>query len=68
MNSGCKAEVGIIGGSGFYDPSMFGGNVEEKVYTPYGSPSDTISIGTLKGVKVAFLARHGRRRYRSPST
>ena len=61
MINECKAEVGIIGGSGFYDPSMFGGTVEEKVYTPYGAPSDTISIGTLKGVKVAFLARHGRR-------
>jgi len=61
MASNCKAEVGVIGGSGFFDPSMFGVISEEKVYTPYGAPSDTIAIGNLKGVKVAFLARHGRR-------
>lgn len=61
MSSGPKAEIGIIGGSGFYDPSMFGGTVEEKLHTPYGAPSDAISIGDFKGIKVAFLPRHGRR-------
>ncbi len=34
---------------------------EIKVYTPYGSPSDTIYVGWVKQRKVAFLARHGRR-------
>lgn len=61
MSNKSKAEIGIIGGSGFYDPAMFGGTVEEKLHTPYGAPSDAVSIGEFKGIKVAFLPRHGRR-------
>ncbi|MCC6013389.1 MAG: S-methyl-5'-thioadenosine phosphorylase [Candidatus Verstraetearchaeota archaeon] len=55
------AEIGIIGGSGFYDPEMFENRKEIKVHTPYGAPSDVITIGEFKGIKVAFLPRHGRR-------
>ncbi|MFB9838518.1 S-methyl-5'-thioadenosine phosphorylase [Actinoallomurus acaciae] len=55
------AEIGVIGGSGFYS---FLDDVEEvKVTTPYGPPSDPIAIGTLPGGpgrRVAFLPRHGR--------
>jgi len=52
--------IGIIGGSGLY--SMEGlSNVEEHaVSTPFGEPSDKIRVGTIEGVRVAFLARHGR--------
>ncbi|GLY74337.1 S-methyl-5'-thioadenosine phosphorylase [Actinoallomurus iriomotensis] len=58
------AEIGVIGGSGFYS---FLDDVEEiEVSTPYGPPSDPIAIGTLPsghrgaGRPVAFLPRHGR--------
>lgn len=53
-----RAEIAVIGGTGFY---KFLENVEEvKVDTPYGAPSDLISLGTLGGKAVAFLPRHGR--------
>ena len=52
--------IGIIGGSGLYD--MGGLNVvnERVISTPFGDPSDAYVIGDIDGVKVAFLARHGR--------
>ncbi|MGY8760629.1 MAG: S-methyl-5'-thioadenosine phosphorylase [Nitrospinaceae bacterium] len=51
--------LGVIGGSGLYQ--MKGLEVIEKVTvdTPFGSPSDSIIIGKLAGVKLAFLPRHG---------
>lgn len=51
--------LGVIGGSGLYQ--MKGLEVIEKVTvdTPFGSPSDSIIIGKLEGVKLAFLPRHG---------
>ena len=53
------ADIGVIGGSGFYELLR---NVEHHaVQTPYGPPSGRIAIGTYEGVRVAFLARHGRR-------
>jgi len=54
-----KADIGIFGGSGFYE---FLDNIKEiEIDTPYGKPSDKISIGDYKGKKVAFLPRHGRK-------
>ncbi|MGC4047772.1 MAG: S-methyl-5'-thioadenosine phosphorylase [Armatimonas sp.] len=54
-----QAEVGVFGGSGFY--SLLTGDVKEvKIETPYGPPSDAVTIGTLGGRRVAFLPRHGR--------
>ena len=52
-------QLGIIGGSGLYDmPGLE--NVESiEVSTPFGPPSSPITAGTLGGVDVAFLARHG---------
>ena len=55
-----RAEIGIIGGSGVYDPGLFEEVEEVKVYTPFGAPSSLISLGTYRGVKVAFIPRHGR--------
>lgn len=51
--------LGVIGGSGLYQ--MKGLEVIEKIEvdTPFGSPSDSIIIGKLEGVKLAFLPRHG---------
>lgn len=52
-----QADIGVFGGSGFY---KFLSDVEEcAVDTPYGPPSDRISIATLHGRRVAFLPRHG---------
>ena len=57
---GVRAHVGIIGGSGLYDPGIVEDAKEVRVYTPYGEPSDFIVVGTVRGVPVAFLPRHGR--------
>ena len=51
------ADVGVIGGSGFYE--LLKDVEEHAVQTPYGPPSGTIAVGTYEGVRVAFLARHG---------
>ena len=55
-----SAEIAIIGGTGVYDAGLFSSKKEIKVHTPYGEPSDTITIGEFSGRKVAFLPRHGR--------
>ena len=51
------AKIGVFGGSGFY--SFLDDVSEVKVDTPYGDPSAPLSIGTIDGVAVAFLPRHG---------
>ena len=53
-----KAEIGIIGGSGFYKLAQ--NSKEIKVKTPYGSPSDKIALGEIAGKTIAFLPRHGK--------
>ncbi len=53
-----QAEVGVFGGSGFY--SLVEGARDVKVDTPYGEPSDTVTVGEIAGRTVAFLPRHGR--------
>lgn len=59
--------IGIIGGSGVYNPDRF--ELRETVFpdTPYGKPSDEILIGKINGVEVAFLPRHGKRHQHPPS-
>jgi 5'-methylthioadenosine phosphorylase len=54
------AQIGIIGGSGLYQMPELKDIEEVKVETPFGNPSDAFIIGTLEGVRVAFLPRHGR--------
>jgi 5'-methylthioadenosine phosphorylase len=56
-----QAEIGIIGGTGLYDPELLKNVEEVKVDTPYGDPSDAITIGDLAGRHVAFLPRHGKK-------
>lgn len=53
-----EAEIGIIGGSGFYD--LASKLTEIKMETPYGSPSDKVALGKIAGKKVAFLPRHNK--------
>jgi 5'-methylthioadenosine phosphorylase len=53
-----SAEIGVIGGSGFY---AFLDDAEEiRVDTPYGAPSDPLVVGSVRGRRVAFVPRHGR--------
>ena len=52
--------IGIIGGSGLYQMEGLSEVEERPVSTPFGDPSDAVTVGTLEGVRVAFLARHGR--------
>ncbi len=53
-----RADVGVFGGSGFY--TLMEGPVEQvSVQTPYGAPSDAITVGRIGDVRVAFLPRHG---------
>jgi len=54
------AEIGIFGGTGNYDPSYLQDVKQFKVYTPYGPPSDLVSVGWVKDRKVAFMPRHGK--------
>ena len=51
--------IGIIGGSGLYDMAELIEREERTVETPFGDPSGPYVIGTLRGRRVAFLARHG---------
>jgi 5'-methylthioadenosine phosphorylase len=55
------AEIGIIGGTGIYDPKLLKKAREVRVRTPFGSPSDAITVGELKDRRIAFLPRHSRR-------
>jgi 5'-methylthioadenosine phosphorylase len=52
------AEIGVIGGSGFYE--FIDGAGEVAVDTPFGPPSGLVTVGEVSGRKVAFLPRHGR--------
>lgn len=62
-----QALVGIIGGSGLYQMDALQGALEHHLDTPFGAPSDVLVTGTLHGVAVAFVARHGRGHRMLPS-
>lgn len=51
---------GVIGGSGVYSIDALQDVREIEIDTPFGKPSDAFITGTLEGVRVAFLPRHGR--------
>jgi len=51
--------IGIIGGSGLYDMAELTDREERVVQTPFGDPSGPYVLATLRGRRVAFLARHG---------
>ncbi len=55
-----NAEIAVIGGSGLYEMDALTNVEQVDVDTPFGSPSDSIVLGELGGVRVAFLPRHGR--------
>lgn len=62
-----KGAIGIIGGSGLYAIEDITRLKKVEISTPYGRPSDLITIGELDDVSVAFLPRHGRDHHLSPS-
>src|SRR5438093_9576428 len=53
------ASIGIIGGSGLYEMAELIDREEHTLQTPFGDPSGPYMVGTLRGKRVAFLARHG---------
>ncbi|MGB0497187.1 MAG: S-methyl-5'-thioadenosine phosphorylase [Rubricella sp.] len=63
-----KTMIGIIGGSGLYEIEGLQDMRWERVETPWGAPSDEIMRGTLGGIEMAFLPRHGRGHVHSPSS
>jgi len=56
-----NAEIGIFGGTGIYDSGLLKEAREIVIDTPYGKTSDSITIGTFKERKIAFMPRHGRK-------
>ncbi len=53
-------KIGIIGGSGLYKMGIIEDAQELSVNTPFGKPSDKITLGTIDGIEIAFLPRHGK--------
>ncbi len=53
-----RAEIGIFGGSGFYE--LLENAQMVAMETPFGRPSDSIFVGKIEGRQVAFIPRHGR--------
>ena len=62
-----QATIGVIGGSGLYRMEEMTDVEEVRVQTPFGDPSDTIAIGKIGAVSMAFLPRHGRGHRLSPT-
>ena len=62
-----QVQIGIIGGSGLYDMADVTDRSEVTLTTPFGEPSGPYVLGTLRGKRVAFLARHGAGHRLSPS-
>jgi len=60
-------KVGIIGGSGMDDPNLLDSYKKVDIVTPYGHPSSSITKGTLNGVEVAIIARHGKNHQITPT-
>ena len=61
------AKIGLIGGSGLNNPNILTTFNDEKVTTQYGEPSSPLKHGTINGIEVILLARHGREHTIPPS-
>jgi 5'-methylthioadenosine phosphorylase len=62
-----RIEIGIVGGSGLYEMAELTDRSERAIETPFGNPSGPYVVGTLRGKRVAFLARHGKGHVLLPS-
>ncbi|NQV60435.1 MAG: S-methyl-5'-thioadenosine phosphorylase [Alphaproteobacteria bacterium] len=60
--------LGVIGGSGLYEIDGLSDTRWQAVDTPWGAPSDELLFGSLDGVQMVFLPRHGRGHVQSPSS
>ena len=65
--SSARTVLGIMGGSGLYAIEGLEQRREERISSPWGEPSDALTLGVISGVDVAFLARHGGGHTLSPS-
>jgi 5'-methylthioadenosine phosphorylase len=65
--AGLSPALGVLGGSGLYDLEGLEGRTEEVLDTPFGAPSGPLVTGLIDGVRVVFLARHGRDHRLGPS-
>ncbi|MCH8858754.1 MAG: S-methyl-5'-thioadenosine phosphorylase, partial [Proteobacteria bacterium] len=63
-----KTVLGIVGGSGVYDIDGLENARWQRIASPWGDPSDALLFGTLLGVDMVFLPRHGRGHVHSPTT
>ncbi|MCP5045839.1 MAG: S-methyl-5'-thioadenosine phosphorylase [bacterium] len=61
------AEIGVIGGSGFYQMEGLENSRYIEMDTPYGKPSEKVLLGTVKGKSFAFISRHGIGHRQNPS-
>ncbi|HLY76659.1 MAG TPA: S-methyl-5'-thioadenosine phosphorylase [Thermoplasmata archaeon] len=57
--TGVHRVIGLIGGSGIYDPGLFTPTATHQISTPWGSPSAAVQEGRVGGLRVLFLPRHG---------
>ena len=62
-----KAKIAVIGGTGLENIEGLADIQQINIDTPFGKPSDTITIGKLEGIGMAFLPRHGRGHFISPT-
>jgi 5'-methylthioadenosine phosphorylase len=62
-----EAKIAVIGGTGLYDIEGVTDTQEVNIDTPFGRPSDSIVVGRLGGVGIAFLPRHGKGHRISPT-
>ena len=58
--------IGVIGGSGLYEPGALEDVQEIPIESPFGEPSGPVTTGTISGVKFTFIARHGAGHMLSP--
>ena len=62
-----EAKIGVIGGSGLYEIEGMTRVKKVRPRTPFGNPSDVITIGSLERMRIAFLPRHGKGHHISPT-
>ena len=62
-----KIKIGVIGGTGLYQMEGMTDLTAINMDTPFGNPSDTITVGTVASQRIAFLPRHGTGHYISPT-
>lgn len=67
MTSVEQVRIAVIGGSGLYRMPQLSDVKEYLLDTPFGKPSDIITVGSLEGIRVAFVPRHGRGHVYLPS-